>query len=466
MPSLSGTFSADGQVSATLYLRSKESASFTLVNAFTGTVVLERSLGGQAWEIVRVFFAIVSGNIRNDSVENWTLRLRCVDLVDGVNTIDYTLADIDGDRLYQVTLKDGREILSVTDEGNLYVLGALFSGGGGNSFATIQTDTGTNIEAASSTDVLTITSSDDSLLVDGDGTTDTLDLTLNVDIDDLLPAQAGQSGEFLTTDGSNASWAAINLSAYAPLDSPTFTTKTTHSYSTASRVPYFNVSKELVSSSVTDTELGYVSGVTSAIQTQLAAKVAGAGTVVDNNFALFNGTGGASLKQFGLGMYTGYGTGDPALTATGSITMRINSIDRCYFTTGGVQVVGASNLTWATNGGGDIGANSGNRPRFIYADSGFVAKGDHYYQEAVGKSFVIAPGANAKIGTGATLVTGTVTVSTTAVTAKSHIIITKTAAGGTEGFITVTKTAATSFTLTSSSATDTSVFDWFIIERL
>lgn len=41
---------------------------------------------------------------------------------------------------------------------------------------------------------------------------------------------------------------------------------------TATTVPYLNASKALTSSSVTPTELGYVSGVTSAIQTQLNAK--------------------------------------------------------------------------------------------------------------------------------------------------------------------------------------------------
>ena len=43
-------------------------------------------------------------------------------------------------------------------------------------------------------------------------------------------------------------------------------------YATASTVPYIDSSKNLVSSSVTPTELGYVSGVTSAIQTQLGTK--------------------------------------------------------------------------------------------------------------------------------------------------------------------------------------------------
>jgi hypothetical protein len=43
-------------------------------------------------------------------------------------------------------------------------------------------------------------------------------------------------------------------------------------YATASTVPYFDASKNLISSAVTPTELGYLSGVTSAIQTQLNAK--------------------------------------------------------------------------------------------------------------------------------------------------------------------------------------------------
>lgn len=41
---------------------------------------------------------------------------------------------------------------------------------------------------------------------------------------------------------------------------------------TASTVPYANASKQLTSSAVTPTELGYLSGVTSALQTQLTAK--------------------------------------------------------------------------------------------------------------------------------------------------------------------------------------------------
>lgn len=60
--------------------------------------------------------------------------------------------------------------------------------------------------------------------------------------------------------------------AAGTLTGGTLATSATFSYATANTVPYFNGSKSLVSSAVTPTELGYLSGVTSALQTQLAAK--------------------------------------------------------------------------------------------------------------------------------------------------------------------------------------------------
>jgi len=63
---------------------------------------------------------------------------------------------------------------------------------------------------------------------------------------------------------------------------------------TASRAVVTDASKNLASSAVTDTELGYVSGVTSAIQTQLNAK--GAGTVT-SVAALTLGTTGTDLSS-------------------------------------------------------------------------------------------------------------------------------------------------------------------------
>jgi hypothetical protein len=54
--------------------------------------------------------------------------------------------------------------------------GALGGGGGVNSFTTIQPDLGTSPVATSGADTLTLTSSDNSIQITGDSTTDTIDL--------------------------------------------------------------------------------------------------------------------------------------------------------------------------------------------------------------------------------------------------------------------------------------------------
>lgn len=69
------------------------------------------------------------------------------------------------------------------------------------------------------------------------------------------------------------------LNLKAPAANPTFTGTTTFSGLTATTVPYLDGSKALVSSAVTPTELGYVSGVSSAIQTQFTGK---ASTTLNN----------------------------------------------------------------------------------------------------------------------------------------------------------------------------------------
>jgi imidazolonepropionase-like amidohydrolase len=82
----------------------------------------------------------------------------------------------------------------------------------------------------------------------------------------------------------------------------------------------------------------------------------------------------------------------------------------------------------------------------------------------VGRGLQVAEGANAKAGV-ATLVAGTVTVNTTAVTANSRIQLTGQADGGTPGFQRVSaRVAGTSFTITSSNAADTSQVAWLIVE--
>lgn len=84
----------------------------------------------------------------------------------------------------------------------------------------------------------------------------------------------------------------------------------------------------------------------------------------------------------------------------------------------------------------------------------------------VGKGLLIKEGSNAKMGV-ATLSTGTVVVSTTAVTATSRIFLTAQSLGTVtvgQGLAISARSAGTSFTILSTSPTDTSVVAWMIIE--
>ncbi|MGW3153995.1 hypothetical protein [Streptomyces sp. NPDC001089] len=82
----------------------------------------------------------------------------------------------------------------------------------------------------------------------------------------------------------------------------------------------------------------------------------------------------------------------------------------------------------------------------------------------VGKGLRIAEGTNAKMGT-AVLVAGAVTVSNTAVTANSRIFVTTQTPGGTVGYAYVSaRTAGTSFSITSTSGSDTSTVAYLIVE--
>jgi hypothetical protein len=80
-----------------------------------------------------------------------------------------------------------------------------------------------------------------------------------------------------------------------------------------------------------------------------------------------------------------------------------------------------------------------------------------------GKGLFIAEGSNAKMGQ-VTLVAGTATVSTTAVNANSRIFLTAVNAGVASVMRVSAITNGTSFVITASSGSDTSVVNWIIID--
>ena len=64
----------------------------------------------------------------------------------------------------------------------------------------------------------------------------------------------------------------------------------------------------------------------------------------------------------------------------------------------------------------------------------------------------------------ATLVGGTVTVANTSITANTRVFVSRSTLGGTPGHLSTTQIAATSFTVNSSDAGDTSTVNWLLIE--
>ncbi|MFJ8719737.1 hypothetical protein ACIRD9_42500 [Streptomyces violaceus] len=83
---------------------------------------------------------------------------------------------------------------------------------------------------------------------------------------------------------------------------------------------------------------------------------------------------------------------------------------------------------------------------------------------SAGGGVAIKEGANARMGR-STLVAGTVVVANTSVTAATEVFLTCQTPGGTPGFLRVSaRTAGTSFTILSSSGTDTSVVGWLLME--
>lgn len=114
-------------------------------------------------------------------------------------------------------------------------------GGGGNAFTVIECDAGTNPVATGSSDTLTLTGTQ--ITTTGNSTTDTVTFSI----------AAGA----ITNTEVNAS-AAIAVSKLAAL--------------TASRAVVSDGSGFISAATTTSTEIGYVNGVTSAIQTQLNAK--------------------------------------------------------------------------------------------------------------------------------------------------------------------------------------------------
>jgi hypothetical protein len=163
--------------------------------------------------------------------------------------------------------------------------------------------------------------------------------------------------------------------------------------------------------------------------------------------------------------------GATAAAVVASAIVAADTFDRFRITADGGLAWGPGNLTRDTNlyrsGAGALQTDG-----FFAMGSGqssgqfsvFGGTAQALRVGTAGGGLSVAEGTNARMGT-ATLVAGTATVSNTSVTANTRIFLTAQTSGAAPGALRVSaRVAGTSFTVTSSSGTDTSQFAYLLVE--
>jgi len=310
----------------------------TSLNAETGDVVLVAGTGisvtplgqnitidatGGTGDVVGPASATDNAIARYDGttgklIQNSTVIVDDSGNVTGAANITATGATISGLTASQAVVTDGSKNLASLAYGTASSASSLVERDANqNAFANSFTSKGTNVVSAGGTTTLTaasariqnLTGSSAQTFVLPDATTLTIGARFEFDNNSsgLLSIQANGGGALGTIpsggygvikltanviaagvwdlhywipgSGTTNQWGTTGLTLSGTLNTSGTATlaNVIDSGLTASTVPYADASKQLTSSAVTPTELGYVSGVTSSIQTQLNAK--GSGTV-------------------------------------------------------------------------------------------------------------------------------------------------------------------------------------------
>lgn len=197
----------------------------------------------------------------------------------------------------------------------------------------------------------------------------------------------------------------------------------------------------------------------------LAAGAAGVGGVTIGADANLYRSGANALQSDSTlqVLRAGFGTA-PNATAPVAISRTVTAATAIT-----VNVVGDANarIQLKTDGSMLFGDGTATPDTNVYRSAANVLSTDDDLRVAtVGKCLLLAEGSNAKAGV-ATLVGGTVVVSTTAVTANSRIHLTAQALGTVaipSALAVSARTASTSFTILANQVTDTSTVYWSIIE--
>lgn len=175
--------------------------------------------------------------------------------------------------------------------------------------------------------------------------------------------------------------------------------------------------------------------------------------------------------------YVGYGAASDVLflmnEMANSIHIGTNALNRLVIDGSGNVSMPTDSVELRIGAGNDLRFSHDGTNSIIENNTGvlrILSGGDLRLEEGqvalqtVGKGLSIKEGTNAKQGLTGNLVAGSLVVSNTSVTANSRIQLTRETSGGTLGHISYSKIAGVSFTITSTSATETSTFVYSIFE--
>lgn len=306
-----------------------------------------------------------------------------------------------------------------------------------------------------------------------------------------LPPTAGTSGQVLKTDGSgNTSW--YTIPATTPAGSNTQVQFNSSGAFGASSDLTWDGTDLRVTANVKTNTLNFVSGGTNSCTMYyggmpnggsthgrgiklIGSTVSGQrpyiglstkGNTTDTELGWFANTANDTIA-FGVAGFTGFSCNGLAESfilgsSTGVQIHRGRLTYEGSVTYGGVrretQIIRAAGAGTGTPNIWLVQSNNAGTTYWQVSDAGNLEA------PVVGYGIGLKEGTNAKMGV-ATLVAGTVTVNTNKVTANTRIYLTTQTLGGTIGVQYISaRTAGTSFTITSSSATDTSTVAWLFVE--
>lgn len=114
---------------------------------------------------------------------------------------------------------------------------------------------------------------------------------------DALPSQSGQTGKYLTTDGVDASWGTIDLSSKQDVVSGVSSTEIGYLDGVTSAIQTQLNNKQAIVAGVSDTEIGYLDGVSAPIQAQLDTALSGLSLKANLENPTFTAIGGSEGGQ-------------------------------------------------------------------------------------------------------------------------------------------------------------------------